>query len=745
MGSLRVWGLTLALISCRSEELPSVEDDPSLEPIVAYDPLDFVDPFIATGGIGAEIASVSPGATLPFGMTYAGPDTRAVYGAPGFYHCAGYHWEDPYISSFSQTHALGMGVTDYGGVAVMPQLGWSDSYTTDQGRQLEFSHEDEWAEAGSYGVRFEAEAIDVSIAATRRGAHHVYGFESGRPTVIVDLGHALGDNIVSESWIAIDPASGEIRGFQNLEGSYSKRFGGLKTWFYGTIAPAPAAVGVWTTPEDILAGVSSAEGESVGGWLSFPEGTQQVELRLSISYVDVAGAQANYEAELLGSDWEGLAEAGRQAWRAELGGVRVRGGSEAERRIFHTGMYRAYIMPSLFSDVDGRYRGLDGEVHEVGFDYYTDFSLWDTFRTLHPWLIFANPTRQADMLRSLAQMTKDGGSVPRWPLGHGYTGGMIGTPADQVFAGSWLKGLRDWPVEEVFEASWAHARGPQANAGRSGIGSYVEKGYVSADETDVSASKTLEYSWSDHALAAWAEGLGRPDEAAALLQQANYWRNTWDPEQGFFAARRADGSFVELVNEFYWDEAFVEGNAWHYRWGAAFDVPGMVDLQYSGDQEAFLAEFSDYWDWVYTEEDDYLPDDWYWHGNEPDLHYAYLASALGHWSESSEAITWVLDNRYADGPVGLDGNDDGGTLSAWYLFSAMGFYPVAGTDQYAVGRPIFERVEVEVDGVTTVIRAPYSADRTRRTQGLEMNGASWTEATVSHEALVGAEWRFGLE
>jgi predicted alpha-1,2-mannosidase len=745
MGSLKGLFLVLAFLGCRSEDEAGEKQDSSLEPIAAYDSLDYVDPFIATGGIGAEIASVSPGATRPFGMTYVGPDTRADYGAPGFYHCAGYHWEDTYISSFSHTHALGMGVTDYGGIAVMPQLGWQATFSEDKGRQLAFSHAEEWAEAGSYGVRFEEPGIEVAIAASRRGAHHVYTFESGEPTLIVDLGHALGEDSVAESWITVDGSSGEITGFQNLKGSYSQRFGGLKTWFYGTVDPLPTSLGVWTGPDELLAGVSTAEGEGVGAWLRFPEGTEQVELRLSISYVDVAGAEANYDAELRDGSWEALAEAGREAWRSELGDVRVRGGSEAERRIFHSGMYRAYIMPSLFSDVDGRYRGLDGQVHEAEFPYYTDFSLWDTFRTLHPWLILAKPARQTDMLRSLAQMTADGGSVPRWPLGHGYTSGMIGTPADQVFAESWLKGLRDWPADEVFAASWAHAQGPQADAGRGGILSYVERGYVAADETSVAASKTLEYAWSDHALAGWATGMGRAEEAAVLAEQANFWRNTWDPDQDFFAARRSDGSFVELEGEFVWDAAFVEGNAWHYRWGVPFDVRGMVDVQHGGDEEGFLEDFAAYWSQVYAEEDDYLPDDWYWHGNEPDLHYAYLASTLGHWSASSEAIVWVLDNRYSDGPVGLDGNDDGGTLSAWYLFSAMGFYPIAGTDQYVVGRPIFERVEIDVDGVTTVIRAPSSADRARLTQGLERNGSQWTEATVSHEDLLGAEWLFDLD
>ena len=744
MGALTAVLTVWTLLACKSE-LPESTLDASADPITAYDPLNYVDPFIATGGVGAEIASVSPGATLPFGMTYVGPDTRADYGAPGFYHCAGYHWEDKYISAFSHTHALGMGVTDYGTIGVMPQLGWEAEFTEDKGRQLEFSHDDEWAVPGSYGVRFAEPGIDVSIAATQRGAHHLYRFESGEPTLIFDLGHALGDDSVVDSWIEVDPISGEILGYQNLKGSYSERFGGLKTWFFGHVEPAPSSYGVWEDSGEVQVGGTSIAGEEVGAWLGYPEGTKEVQLRLSLSYVDLEGAEANFEAELFGSSWEVLAEVGKTAWRDELGSVRVRGGTEAERRIFHTAMYRAYIMPSLFTDVDGRYLGLDGQIHQASFNYYTDFSLWDTFRTLHPWLILAKPERQVDMLRSLVQMTADGGSVPRWPLGHGYTGGMIGTPADQVFAESWLKGIRDWPVDDAFEASWAHSQGPQAEAGRSGIQSYLSKHYVSADQTGQSASKTLEYAWSDHALALWATGLGRVDEAATLGEQAGYWRNTWDPEQGFFVARVDDGSFLPLVDELYWDEAFVEGNAWHYRWGAPFDVEGMVDLQYEGDHEGFRDELDSYWSGVYREENDYLPDDWYWHGNEPDLHYAYLASILGYWADSSEPISWIMENRYFDGPVGLDGNDDGGTLSTWYAFSALGFYPIAGTEHYAVGRPIFDRVEVDVEGKTLVIRAPDSSDRSLSTHSLEADGMEWTSKVVSHSELLESEWVFGLE
>ena len=493
--------LLIGLLACRatSDEEPLV--DPSLEPIAAYDPLIFVDPFIATGGVGAEIASVSPGATRPFGMVYVGPDTRSSYGAPGFYHCAGYHWEDTHISAFSHTHAQGMGVTDYGGIAVMPQVGWRDDFTSDEGRQLEFSHDDEWAYPSSYGVRLNT--IDVAISATQRGAIHEYKFEEGEPTLIVDLAHALGTDDVRASDLAFDVENGVIRGYQNLHGSYSTRFGGLRTWFYAEVEPKPTTVGVWSSDTDIQAGVATVDGVGVGGWLGFPDGTEQVTLRLGISYVDAEGAERNFEEELRGLQRSQVAKAGEEAWRDELSSVRVRGADEASRRIFHSSLYRASIMPSQFDDVDGRYRGIDGNVHTTEHPYYSDFSLWDTFRTLHPWLTLANRDRQADMLRSLVQMHRDGGALPRWPMAHGYTGGMIGTPADQVLAEGWLKGIRGWDADYAFEAAVENSQQTVAFASRSGLQSYLSQGYVSADETGQSVSKTLEYAWSDHALAEW--------------------------------------------------------------------------------------------------------------------------------------------------------------------------------------------------------------------------------------------------
>lgn len=693
--------LWLLLAACN----PPVDVDDG--PIAPYDPLPLVDPFIGTGGTGAEIASVSPGASRPFGMVLVGPDTRSSeYGAPAFYHCAGYHHEDDEVVGFAHTHAHGMGVTDYGGILVMPRAGWDERYRTDEGRAAPFDHGEEWASPGRYEVVLKDDGTRVAIAATERGAVHRYTFaDTAGPVVVFDLGHVLGNDTVGAAEIAVDGA--EVRGFQNLRGQYSGRFGGLQTWFSATVDPAPVAFGTWadgaaSTPD------ATATGTTAGAWVRLPAGTTEATLRVAISYVDPAGAAGNRAAEVDGRTYEEVLAEAEEAWREELSVVRVRGGTEEERAIFHTALYHASLMPSLFFDVDGRYRGLDGEVHTTDFDYYSDLSLWDTFRTLHPWYALARPDRQRDLARSLVRMREDGGWLPRWPLGHGYTSGMVGTPTDQVLAGTWLKGIDGWDVDAAWTGSWEKATQPAPHAGRDGLASYLEKGWVSIEAAGEGASKTLEYAWSDHALALWAESLGHTAEAEVLRQRAGSWKNLWDAEAGFFRGRHDDGTFEPWRSgqELVWTGDYTEGNAWHYLWYVPYDIGAMIEVQHGGDTQAFLARYRAYWDAVMAEQDDLLPDDRYWHGNEPVMHAAYLGTLAGDPESTAEAVRWVMANRYRAEPRGLDGNDDSGTLSAWYLFSAIGFFPIAGTPDYVVGSPLFERVEIDRPDGTVVIRSP---------------------------------------
>ncbi|HHO50617.1 MAG TPA: glycoside hydrolase family 92 protein [Deltaproteobacteria bacterium] len=731
--------ISLLLAACTEAQLSTPT---AWEP---YDPLPLVDPLVGTGGVGAQTTGLNPGASWPNGMTLVGPDTRdSVLGAPSFYHFGGYHHDDDRIVAFSHTHSHGMGTNDFGGVSLMPRASFSGAYTTGIGRMAPLDHELEIASPGRYEITLPDDGTRVQIAATLHGAHHRYTFTGGgEPVVLLDLAHALPNvTIGEESWVEVDLQEAEIRGFQLLQGSYSSRFGGLQTHFLATLDPPPVASGGWSDPAQPEPGATSGSGSSGGVWVVFPEGTTQVDVRVALSYVDAEGARSNHRAELPDTALDARLEEVAGAWRERLSRVRVYG-DPVDRARLHTAHYHAMLMPSRLDDVDGRYRGLDGEIHSTDHPYYSDLSLWDTFRTLHPWYALVHPELQLDVVRSLVKMADDGGSLPRWPLGHGYTGGMIGSPASIVLAETSLKGLDDWPVQEGFEAAWRHATGPVARSSRAGIEDYLELGYVPA-EVSRGTSRTLEFALADAAVARWADQLQRDDRAETLWRQAESWRNVWDPEVGFFQDRFRDGGFTPFEGELVWSPDYVEGNAWHYLWAIPHDPRGLIDVQHGGALEALHERYAAYWDRVRSEPDDLFPDDWYWHGNEPVLHYAWLGSLVGRPDLTAAAARWILANRYSLDPEGLDGNDDSGTLSAWYLWSALGLYPIAGTTQYAIGSPLFEHAEIDTLSGTLSLDAPGTSPQRLYPEALLVDGQLRRDPWLRHTDLLGHHLVFEL-
>lgn len=725
------------LLACR----PGASGPPADPDFLPYDPLPYVDPLTGTGGIGAQVAGVTPGAAWPNGITRVGPDTRhSVTGAPGFYHFGGYHWDDDRIAGFSHTHAQGMGVNDFGAIHLMPRAAWRPELTGAVGRMAPFSHDREWASPGRYAVDLLDDEVQVEIVATPHGAIHRYAFpaDAPAPTVVLDLGHRLGTvDIGPATWAALDPATGTIGGLQVIDGGYSARIGGMQNHFELRFDPAPTAWGAWDDPASPVAGATATAGTAGGLWVSFPAGTAEVVVRAGLSIVDRAGAAANLDAELPDGDLEARLAEVEAAWRERLSVARV-WGDEADRGRFHSAHYQALLMPTRYDDVDGRTRGVDGEIGTPGFPYYSDLSLWDTFRTLHPWYVLVHPDLQRDVARSLARMTEDVGAVPRWPLAHGTTGGMIGSPGCIVLVDTWRAGLTEgWDVEGVFEACLAQATGPTPPVSRGNVEDYVTYGYVPAPASG-STSQTLEYAWADFALADLARGLGRQADAERLAAQAESWRALWDPVERFHRSPDRDGVFPEFEGPLYWGEEYVEGNAWHYLWTVPQDVDGMIEVQDGGDRGAFHDRLRAYWEGVALEPDDDFPDDLYWHGNEPVLHYASLGSLSGEPRITADASRWILTHRYPPGPEGLDGNDDAGTLSAWYLLTAIGLYPVAGTPVWALGSPIFERVELDRPQGTLVIEAPGTSDEVWAPVQVTVDGAPLEGWTLDTAALLEA-------
>lgn len=738
-----------SLAACAPADLKEAPDvDGSLEPIAAYDPIEETDLFIATAGVGIEVASVSPGAAWPNGMTIVSPNTSTESGfLPPFYAYVGYHGGYEHLRSISLVHAHGIGIVDQGAVPFMVRDGWDPRDAEPLWPVVPFDKETEAARPGWYRLHMTDQDIEVEVAATERGAHLVFRFAEGaEPVVQLDMGHTLPGVETAASHV-MKGADGAFSGEHRIEGGYSDRFGGSRTFFAGQFTPAPVGGGVWQGPDDLREGASEASGEgetAPGAWWVFEDGVREVHLQVAVSYTDEEGARRNLEAEHPDLDFDGRRLEAEEAWRQRLSRVRVRGGTPRDRRIFHTAMYRTLLMPSRQDDVDGRYRGFDQELQTTDHPYYSDFSLWDTYRTVHPWYLLVWPELQADLDRSLIRMTRDGGSLPRWPMTHGYTGGMIGTPAVQVLAESDLKGVLPEDLrEDAMAFSIRACTEPQERAGRRAIDFWTrEDGWIPIESGGGAVSHALEYAWSDAVLADWLSTHGRDEDADRLRQQSRNWRSHWSDKAGFFVGRFADGTYRDDIDPYVWSNDYVEGNAWHYLWMLPWDVPGLIEVQHGGDRDALLQRLSDYWDRVYVEEKGPLPDDDYWHGNEPVMAHAVIAALAGDPDLTAEAARWILENRYDDTPEkGLDGNDDAGTLSAWATWHAIGLFPIAGTTDLVVSSPLFERAEIDrPDGTTVVMRAPgASSSAIYVGEGASLGGEPLTGPVVDHQRWLEAE------
>ncbi|MCA9711669.1 MAG: GH92 family glycosyl hydrolase, partial [Myxococcales bacterium] len=555
------------------------------------------------------------------------------------------------------------------------------------------------------------------LSAGTWGAHHRYTWDAptDQATVVIDLGYGPAGASSTESHVELDPATGRVRGFMTVDGSYSSRFGGLRTYFELQASEPVTGHGVWDELRALHEDEAEQDGSTIGAWLTFspppeaPQAPMVVELRVGISYLSMEQAAANLEASLPGS-FEQTRAAAEAAWEPELSRVRVAGGTDDQRRMLYTGLYHAWLTPTLFTEADGRYRGFDGQVHDADGDlYYSDFSLWDTYRTVHPLLNLVQRDRHGDMMQSLVRMYEQGGDLPKWPLGIGYTGGMVGTSADIVLAEATLKGI-DFDHARAYEGARLHATEPRPQDGRAGVEGYRARGWVATEEASASVSRTLEFAWADAALSRMAERLGLPEDQAMFEAQALGYRGLWSEAEGFLVGRRADGSLdLDGFDPTAWADVYAEGDAWQYLWMVPHDVEGLVELH--GSTQATRDRLLEYFELSTTQSSSPLqPKPYYWHSNEPVLHDAYLFNDLGDPASAQRWVRWALDQHYGTGPDGLPGNDDAGTMSAWYVLSALGLYPVAGTERLWIGSPVFERSELDLSDAAGSRRLTIIAD-----------------------------------
>lgn len=719
MRTVYSFALALPLLACSSADpqpspgappAPSVDScwvapsDTGAEPIAAAAPLiRYVDPFIGTGGLGFGVGSAFPGPQRPFGMIRPGPDTMNAKGAVSYAHCSGYSYEDQYIYGFSHTRMHGTGIVDYGTIGFLPTIGVTPEKTTAAGRKAEFSHENESASPGRYEVTLN-DGTKVELTAGERVALHRYTFPKGADAaVLMDIGHALPDVSIIDGKVDIDPATSTVTGFAHFVGGYSGRFGGMPVFFAARFARPFAKHGVWKA--GVLAeGEVSRAGGDVGAWAQFDATSDPtVGVAVAISFIDLEHAKENLEAEAPSFDFEAAQKGAEDAWEAALSRVQIEARSERDLEIAYTALYHTLLMPTLATEADGSYRGLDGQVHAAsGYRYYTDLSLWDTYRTLHPWLSLVYPEYQRDMVRSITAMAVDSGAPPQWPLGIGETGGMVGDSSAVVVADSWARGVRDVDLKAVYAVLKQSATAKLPKWGRDHVEEYATKGWIAMESGGSSGSSTLEYALDDAALGAIAEALGEEADAAMFRARAGNWKNLWDAESGFLVGRRADGSFASQDDPTVWQDYWAEGTTWHYTWFAPQDVEGLAGAM--GGRDKMIARLDEYFALSSCQPAGHLlPKTYYWHSNEPVLFIPWIFSELDDAGRTAKWSRWALAGEYGDGPDGLPGNDDGGTMSAWWLFSASGIFPRIGTSEYLLGAPSLPRVTLKLPGGDFVI------------------------------------------
>ncbi len=741
-----VWALALALA-------PAVaacggDDDPGPPLPEVTDPLEHVDPTIGTGGLGFAYGSSFVGAAVPHGLVKLGPDTRGPFGTLAFQHFSGYWSGDDIIQAFTHLHLHGAGASDLGVLAVMPTRSFQADRTSVVDYEARFAKADERARPGSYAVRLE-DGTAVELVATARGAHHVYDFGGSAGTLVFDLAKALGGGEVTDAELHLDPATRTITGRLHHRGGMSRSYGGYTLWFVARTRQAWTGSAVWSNGGPAAAG-TDASGTGVGAAVDLAGG-EPVELQVAVSLVSAEGAVANLAAELPAWDVAATRAAAEAAWRRRLEVVKVTGGTVAERRTFYTSLYHAFLMPTVIGDADGSFRLHAMSAPEVaaGYVQLSDFSLWDTYRTVHPLYAWLAPDSAHDSTHSLVRMGEVLGGCPRWPILVGESRTMLGASCDVVVADAMVKGIargepafedRAWTL--LREAAMSPTVPPLGRGGRDHVEVYMQHGYVPAS-VGRSVSHTTEYAHDDLALANLAAALGHDADAAALRARSHGWRALYDPAVGFLRARAADGSFPGRFDPLTLSEDYAEANAWHSLWMAgAHDPDGLVELL--GGRVGFIAKLTTFFvearrDWETADPSAAnFPRPYYWHGNEPDINAAFLFAQAGRPDLTQEWARWIIDTLYRDTPEGLAGNDDGGTLGAWYVFAALGLYPVPGSTAYVVSAPIFDQARIVVGGRELVIAAPGASSRRRYVQALTLDGAPLTAPHLDHAQLTSA-------
>ncbi len=699
----------------------------------AEDYVQMVDPFIGTGGHGHTY----PGATTPFGMVQLSPDTRGE----NWDGSSGYHYSDGTIMGFSHTHLSGTGSPEFCDVLFMPTVGDVQLFVGDEknsksGYRSAFRHENETASPGYYRVLLDDDNIIAELTATSRSGFHRYTFpESEHSNIIIDLKHR--DKVI-ESGIQI-VSDTEISGFRRSTGWASDQY----VYFCARFSKPFREFGI-AINDTLVDKINQAEGKNIKAFVRWQtEANEQILVKVGISAVSIDGARKNLEAENKGWDFEGIKVQAQNTWNRDLSKIEIKGGTKKERRIFYTALYHTALAPTIFMDVDGRYRGVDHKVHQAeGFANYTIFSLWDVFRAQMPLLTVLGPSRMKDFIKTFLAMYRLAGRLPRWEIAGNLSGVMIGFHALPVILDAYNKGIRD------FDANLAFKGMKQAVAD---IEYYNNLGYIPADieGRGGSVSMVVEYAYNDWCVAEMAMNLNRHDDYLLYQQRAQFYRNVFDSTTGFMRPRNFDHSWMAPFDPAENSGHYVEGNSFQYSAFVPHDVQGLIDL--IGNDHKFVA----WLDTLFAHHSQYDKNvvdasgliGQYAHGNEPSQQIAYMYNYAGATPKAQKYVRRILAELYDDQPDGLSGNEDCGQISAWYVLSAMGFYPVnPGEPIYAIGSPIFDSVTIHLENRKEfVIRANNVSAKNQYIQSATLNGKLYTKSWFRHQHILdGSEFIFEM-
>ena len=732
-----VWWKYRSFVDAPRKEIPS-------EFIEKYPLSSNVNPFIGTGGVPWTSAYNFPGPSLPFGVMRLSPETASMLTNDLALNTSGYFYGDDKIIGFSHTRLVGTGAADGGHFLVLPIRDFLHDGKAPNELRYKYSHKNELAYPGYYSLDFPKKGIKSELTATERTGVHRYTFDKNAASgILINITHALGGKRSEDGFIQIlndREFAGHVRTF----GSFAGRYGGIKVYFAARLSEPAVNHHIWEN-DNYLGAPTEAKGDKLICVLEFDQ--QVIELQLAISHVSIENTWENLESETGDKNFDAIALEAAGAWEHRLSSIVVQGGTTAQQVNFYTALYRSFQMPTVFNDVNGEYKGFDKQVHRAdSFRYFTDMSIWDTFRTTHPLYNLIARNDQRDMVVSLVKMAKQGGWLPRWPSGYGYTNSMLGSASDIVISEAYQKGIRGFDVEFAFEnmKTIALVSTPQGAAfsGRRGNDDCVRYGYCPADSMSQAVSRTLEYAWSDYSIGLLAKAIGKPEDAAVFHGLSTNYKNVWNPETQFFHPRNADGQFVEdfkpllltyVDNHGKYTDDYVEGSAMQWRWAPFFDAPGLIDL--FRDRDYFIDELNNFFIKSDQNIGHWYPGSYYWHGNEPDIHAAYLFNYAGRPDLTQKWVRWILEHKYSNRYDGLDGNDDGGTLSAWYVFSALGFYPVAGTDIYQLGAPLFESASIKMDTAALYIQTMNYGPENMYVNNVWLNGHLLDRTWIRHDEI----------